>query len=77
MTAVIATAVRGNWTRVIGITAVPNPDNTVVGVKKSGAGVARRNDAVEHIDTAAHAFDQVFRFPYPHQVTRLVGGQQG
>ena len=37
------------------------------------ARIARRHDAVEHIDPAAHPFDQIFRLTDAHQISRLVG----
>jgi hypothetical protein len=39
------------------------------------ARVARGHHAVEHVDAAGHAFDQVFRRAHAHQVARLVRRQ--
>lgn len=33
--------------------------------------------AVEHIDPARHAVENVFGMAYPHQITRFVSGQEG
>ena len=35
--------------------------------------VARRHDAVEHIDTATYPFHQIFRLPDAHQVSWFIG----
>src|SRR5208283_3181248 len=36
------------------------------------ARVPRRHDAIEHIDSAPHRLDDIFRTTDPHQITRLV-----
>ena len=39
------------------------------------ARVARRQDAVEQIDAAGDALDEIVGHPGPHQISRLVGRQ--
>ncbi len=36
------------------------------------ARVAGRHDAVEHINAATHAFNQIFRFTHAHQVSWFI-----
>ena len=49
-------------------------DNALPGEDLSVAAVARRHDAVEHIDTAFDAFENVHRRTHAHQVARAVFG---
>ena len=37
--------------------------------------VARGHDAVKHVNTLRHAFDQIFGSTHAHEVAWLVGGQ--
>ena len=62
---------------VVGIAGIADAQQAVPGVEKAGAGVARGNDAVEHVHPAAHGLDDVLRLADAHQVARPVGGQQG
>ena len=61
---------------VVLIPTVADLEHTATGVQKAGPGIAGGYHAIEHINTAAHRFYNVFRFTHPHQVTRLVFRQQ-
>src|SRR5262245_5638453 len=45
------------------------------GKKKAIAGVACREDAVEHVNTSAHTLEQVVWFANPHEIAWLVRRQ--
>ncbi|EHM49730.1 hypothetical protein HMPREF9080_02979 [Cardiobacterium valvarum F0432] len=57
------------------VDAVAQFQGAEAGEKVGVAGVARRHDAVEHVDATPHAFYEVFRFADAHQVARFVRGQ--
>ena len=46
-----------------------------VGEREAVASVARRHHAIEQVDSAGDAFQQIDRPTHAHQVTRLVFGQ--
>ena len=57
------------------MTRIPHFDLPGVGERRAVSAIARRHDAVEHIDAARDAKHEVERFADAHQIARLVRGQ--
>ena len=58
---------------VVAVLGVADLHYAIGGEQVAVAGVASRHDAVEHVDTTAHPFHQIFWLADTHQVARLVG----
>ena len=62
---------------VAAVAAVGQPKPPTRRKDRGAAGIAGGDYAVEEIHPMAHAGNQVFGQAHPHQVARLLGGQQG
>src|SRR5688500_14111717 len=71
----IAPARRIERAVVLRVTRILDVDAPFAGEELAVAGVARRHDAVEHVDAAGDALDEVLRGAGAHEVTRPVVGQ--
>ena len=60
-------------TRIVLVVRVLDADVAVACKQVAVTRVARRHDAVEHIDTATYPFHQIFRLPDAHQVSWFIG----
>ena len=61
-----------DWAGIVGVFTITNPHYSLVGIEKSGSSVTGRNDAIEHVDTTTHPFDEILRLTDAHQITRLI-----
>src|SRR5262245_49262027 len=61
------------WTRVSGVTGVGKVDRSIAGEGHAVATVARRKNAVKHVDAARHRLDQIVRRADAHQVSWTFG----
>ena len=71
------TTTAGIWrVKVLSITRVLDHQRSPRRQELSVARVPRRQHAVEHVDAARHAFDEIVRHAGPHQISRTIRRQQ-
>lgn len=75
--ATIAGATLFHGAKIIGVATGLDGNGAVAGKGGAVAGMARRHDAVEHIDSAGNAFDDLNPVADAHQVTGMGSGDVG
>ena len=63
--------------RVVGVARVLEVDRPEAGEGEPVPAVARRQDAVEHVDAACHRLDDVLGCADPHEIARPLGRERG
>jgi hypothetical protein len=71
----IAAALRIEGTVVLGVPGVPDIETSLAGEELAVPGVARRQHAVEHVDAARDALDQVLGRARAHEIPRPIRRQ--
>src|SRR5262249_56905759 len=63
--------------RVVGVARILEIDRPEAGEGEPVAAVARRQDAVEHVDAACYRLDEVLGRADSHEIARPFGGERG
>lgn len=71
----VASAIRFDWLRVVGIRSVQKIDATFGGKSSAVPCQPGGKDAIKDIYTAGDAIDQIFGRAHTHQITGFIGGK--